>query len=325
LAALLKVSALAAKKQLKSDDMAFELAPRLNAAGRLGQPQLAVELLITDREERATELAQSIDNLNRSRQKLERSILLAASKQIKEQFDLAVEPALVLAERGWHPGVIGIVAGRLASKHHRPVVMVSWDQMGTRSGIGSARSVPGVNLYAALTACSEFLLAHGGHAAAAGLRIAEEQLAGFRAAFCEVVAASLGGCPGKGKLWIDAEVPLAALTLDTVRQIDQLAPFGEGNPHPVLCTSGVTLAGPPRLMGENGQHLALRLVQHGVAMRAVAFSNGEWCEDLATVSEPIDVAFYPVINHYRGRQSVELRLVDWRRGFGTSSTLSSSR
>ena len=138
------------KERLHSEDVAFMIAPRLNAAGRLGQPQLAVELLVTDRADRAGELAQYIDQLNASRQTLERSIHLAASKQIKEQFDPEEEAALVLAERGWHPGVIGIVAGRLAEKYHRPVVLVSWDQMGVRPGIGSARSVPGFNLHAAL-------------------------------------------------------------------------------------------------------------------------------------------------------------------------------
>ena len=113
------------KPRLQSEDISFTLAPRLNAAGRLGQPQLAVELLVTDRPERALELAQYIDQLNTTRQTLERSIQLAAGKQINEQFDPVEDAALVLAERGWHPGVIGIVAGRLADKHHRPVVLIS--------------------------------------------------------------------------------------------------------------------------------------------------------------------------------------------------------
>ena len=176
------------KMRLDAEDVAFQIAPRLNAAGRLGQPQLAVELLVTDRPERAQELAQYIDGLNATRQTLERSIQLAAAKQAKELFDPAEDAALVLADHGWHPGVIGIVAGRLADRFHRPVVMISWDKAGMRPGIGSARSVPGFNLHAALAECGEFLLAHGGHAAAAGLKIEEGQLAGFRGAFCEVAA-----------------------------------------------------------------------------------------------------------------------------------------
>jgi len=315
MATLMKLTELFGKKSLDCDDMAFTLAPRLNAAGRLGQPQLAVELLVTDRPDRAQELAQYIDQLNATRQTLERSIQLAATKQAKEQFDVDAEPALVLAERGWHPGVIGIVAGRLADKFHRPVVLIAWDQMGIKPGIGSARSVPGFNLHAALAACDEFLIAHGGHAAAAGLKIEENKLPGFRAAFCEVVAAELGATPGEGELAIDAEAPLSAFTLQAVQQIERLAPFGQSNARPLLCTTDVTLAEPPRTMGNGGHHLALKLTQYGVTFRAVAFGGGDWIDELALLDGPIDIAFRPVINSYRGRQNVELHLVDWRTKF----------
>jgi single-stranded-DNA-specific exonuclease len=312
MAALMNLAKLEGKKQLASDDIAFALGPRLNAAGRLGQAQLAVELLVTDKPDRAAELAQYINQLNESRQTLERSIQLAASKQAKEQFDLEAEPALVLADRGWHPGVIGIVAGRLADKFHRPVVLISWDQLGIRPGIGSARSVPGFNLHAALEACDEFLLSHGGHAAAAGLKIEESQLPGFRGAFCEAVAAELGKTPREGELAIDAEFPLSAFTLHAVREIDRLAPFGQSNSRPLLCTSDVTLVEPPRAIGNGGSHLSLKLTQYGVTLRAVAFGGGEWIDDLIALEGPIDIAFRPVINTFKGRQSVELHLVDWR-------------
>ena len=280
---LMKVAEIDKKKSLDCDDLAFMLAPRLNAAGRLGQPQLAVELLVTDRPDRALELAQYLDQLNATRQTLERSIQLAATKQAKEQFDLDSEPALVLAERGWHPGVIGIVAGRLADKFHRPVVLIAWDQMGIKPGIGSARSVPGFNLYAALAACDEFLISHGGHAAAAGLKIEEGKLPGFRAAFCEAAAAELGATPREGELAIDAEAPLSAFTLQAVEQIERLAPFGQSNARPLLCTTDVTLAEPPRTIGSGGHHLALKLTQYGVTFRAVAFGGGDWIDELAVL------------------------------------------
>ncbi len=312
---LMQVAGIDKKKSLDCDDLAFTLAPRLNAAGRLGQPQLAVELLVTDRPDRALELAQYMDQLNATRQTLERSILLAATKQAKEQFDLDSEPALVLAERGWHPGVIGIVAGRLAEKFHRPVVLIAWDQMGIKPGIGSARSVSGFNLHAALAACDEFLISHGGHAAAAGLKIEEGKLPGFRVAFCEAAAAVLGPAPCDGELAIDAEAPLSAFTLQAVEQIERLAPFGQSNSRPLLCTTDVTLAEPPRTIGSGGHHLALKLSQYGVSFRAVAFGGGDWIEELAVLDGPIDIAFRPVINTYRGRQSVELHLVDWRAKF----------
>jgi single-stranded-DNA-specific exonuclease len=315
MAILMKITELDRKKSLDCDDLAFTLAPRLNAAGRLGQPQLAVELLVTDRTDRATELAQYIDQLNATRQTLERSTQLAATKQVKEQLDVHSEPALVLADRGWHPGVIGIVAGRLAEKFHRPVVLIAWDQIGIKPGIGSARSVAGFNIHEALTACDEFLLSHGGHAAAAGLKIEEDKLPGFRAAFSEAAAIKLGDTPGEGELAIDAEAPLSAFTLQAVEQIERLSPFGQSNARPLLCTSEVTLAEPPKTIGNGGHHLSVKLAQYGVTLRAVAFGGGDWIEELAIVEGPIDIAFRPVINKYRGRQNVELHLVDWRPKF----------
>lgn len=308
---LIKTANLHEKPQFDAEDLAFQLAPRLNAAGRLGQPQLAVELLVTQRHERAQELAQYIEQLNSQRQTLDRSIYLAAHKQAKQQLEAADEPALVLADRGWHPGVIGIVAGRLAEKYHRPVVLISWDTMGVRPGIGSARGVPGVNLHAALAACDEYLLSHGGHVAAAGLKIEEGQFEGFRAAFCEVLSAEASAAGNTPELLIDAEAPFSAFTLQAVEQIERLAPFGHCNARPLLCATGVTLAEPPRPIG-GGHHLSLRLCQHDVTFRAVAFGGGDWAEQLTALDHPIDVAFRPVINAFRGRRSVELHLVDWK-------------
>ncbi len=318
LAALMGIAKVAPRKhpdgktRLDAEDLGFQIAPRINAAGRLGQPQLAVELLVTDRPERAQELARYIDGLNATRQTLERSIQLAASKQAKNQFDPAEDAALVLADRGWHPGVIGIVAGRLADRFHRPVVMISWDKAGMRPGIGSARSVPGFNLHAALAQCGEFLVAHGGHAAAAGLKIEEHQLAGFRGAFCEVAATRISLEQRVAELFVDVEAPLSAFTLQVVQQLERLAPFGQGNSRPLLCTTGVALSGPPKPLGTSGHHLAMMLTQHGVTLRAVAFGGGDWADELAAIDGPLDVAFRPVINNFRGRQSVELHLVDWR-------------
>jgi single-stranded-DNA-specific exonuclease len=309
--ALLDVSGLSDSSRLDAEDIAFQLAPRLNAAGRLGQAQLAVELLITDRPDRAKELAQYLDGLNGNRQTLERSIYLAAGKQISEH-DLAGDSALVLAQHGWHPGVLGIVAGRLAEKHHRPVVLIAWEKLGVRPGIGSARSVPGFDLHAALEACAEHLVSHGGHAAAAGLTIEETKFEAFRASFCEYVAAHSGTAGVASELQIDAEAPLSAFTVEIVEQIEQLAPFGHGNFRPLLCSSGVALADPPRPMGASGRHLALRLRQHDTNLRAVAFGREDWAEPLGAVNGPLDVAFRPVVNAYRGRRSVELHLVDWR-------------
>ena len=318
LATLMKIAKVEAKTngegkpRLDSEDIGFSLAPRLNAAGRLAQAQLGVELLVTDRPDRALELAQYIDQLNGSRQTLERSMQIAARKQIEERFNEADDPAFVLADRGWHAGVIGIVAGRLAEKYHRPVVLVALDAMGNRPGVGSARSVPGFDLHAALEACDECLLAHGGHAAAAGLKIDEEQIDSFRTAFCEVAAAEISQQERIADLLIDAEFPLSAFTTKTVGQIERLAPFGQHNARPLLCASGATLEGSPKTIGAGGRHLSLRLSQHGVSLRAVAFGQAEWAEPMMALNRPFDIAFRPVINSFQGRHNVELHLVDWR-------------
>ena len=312
LATLMRILELDSKPILDAEDVSFALAPRLNAAGRLGQAQLAVELLITDQPQRAEELARYIDGLNQTRQTLERSIYKAAHKQVKEQFDPENDAALVLADHDWHPGVIGIVAGRLADKYHRPVLLIAWNQLGVKPGIGSARSVPGFNVHAALEACDEHLVSHGGHAAAAGLRIEEDRLERFRADFCEIAATQITAEQRHGKLTIDAEFPLGAFTHQSVGHMQRLAPFGQANARPLLCTTGVTLRRPPKPMGSGGQHLSMMLGQHEITLRAVAFGGGEWAEELEAVDGPLDVAFRPVINTFRGRNNVELHMVDWR-------------
>jgi len=297
---------------LSAEHVAFQLAPRLNAAGRLGQPLLGVELLVTDRPERAEELAAYIDRLNENRKTLELRVRRAAIKQAETQFDPKNDPALVLADRGWHPGIIGIVAGRLAEKYHRPVVLVGLDETGVKPGAGSARSVPGFNLHEALAQCDDLLLSHGGHAAAAGLKVEEARLPAFREAFCETAARATAGGQARPDLLIDGEAPLSAFTMQAVEQIESLAPFGEGNRRPVLCASGVTLDGEPRTMGGGDRHLSLRLRQDRAGFRAVAFDCADWAEPLARQGQPFEIAFHPMINHFNGRRNVELQLLDWR-------------
>ncbi|MEX2139083.1 MAG: single-stranded-DNA-specific exonuclease RecJ [Pirellulales bacterium] len=314
LAHLMRVCKLHEKPHLDCEDIGFTLAPRLNAAGRLGQAQLAVELLTTQSLERAMALAEYLHELNGSRDSLERSVYLAANKQINERCDLESDAALVLAGRGWHPGVIGIVAGRLAEKHHRPVVLIALDEVGVKAGIGSGRGVPGFNLHAALSACAEHLISHGGHAAAAGLKIEDLRVEDFRAAFLECVATELSSADARQgrELRIDGEVIFSTLTPTIVEQIERLAPFGHGNTRPLLCASNVTLVEPARSIGNGGRHLSLRLRQHNVTLRGVAFGGGEWAAEIARVEGPIHVAFRPVINSFAGRRTVEAHVADWR-------------
>jgi single-stranded-DNA-specific exonuclease len=311
-AALLQLTGLAEKRRLGSDDIAFKLAPRLNAAGRLGQAQLAVELLATDSAPRAEELAEFIEQFNSRRISLERSILQAAQQQIQQQFDAEDDPAFVLAGRDWHPGVIGIVAGRLAEQYHRPVIVLALDQLGVRSATGSGRGIPGFNLHQALTDCSHHLVTHGGHAAAAGLQVDETRIDAFRRDFCDYVAERLSAANRVPQLMIDAEAPLAQLTLRTLEQLEQLAPFGQDHPRPTLCARQVQLGQPPRPMGQGDRHLSLVLEQGPVRLRGVAFHRAEWAAPMQAADGPLDIAFCPLINEYAGRRSVELQLLDWQ-------------
>jgi len=311
LAALKRVCKLDQKNSLECEDIGFTIAPRLNAAGRFGQATLAVELLSTENAERAQQLAEYIHELNGSRESLERSIYLAANKQAQERLD-AGDAALVLASPDWHAGVIGIVAGRLAEKYHRPVILIAQDALGVKPGIGSARSVRGFDLHAALANCTHHLVSHGGHAAAAGLKIEASQLEHFRASFCECVLSELGDDEAIPELWIDTETTFSALTLKAVEQIERLAPFGHGNTRPMLCASQVTLAEPPKKIGGEGRHLSLKLVQDGISLRAIAFGGGEWADQIARIDGPLAVAFRPIINEFRGRRSVEIQIADWQ-------------
>lgn len=313
---LMELTKLLGKSCLSSEDVAFTLAPRLNAAGRLGQAALAVELLTTNDSGRAEALATYLQKLNGDRETLERSIMLAASKQIREQFR-EDDPAFVLAAPQWHAGVIGVVAGRLAERYHRPVVIISLDAMGMKPGTGSARSPSFVNLHEALQSCREHLVTCGGHAAAAGLRIEERAVDAFRAAFCEFVAAAAGGQQPTPEIAIDAEVHFGSLDVPTVSQIDQLAPFGSGNPRPILVASGVELAEPPKTMGGGDRHFAGRFKQHGATIRGIAFGQGEWVERMNRLEGKLDLAFRPVINEFNGMRRVEMHVVDWRQSTPT--------
>ncbi|HBJ35189.1 MAG TPA: single-stranded-DNA-specific exonuclease RecJ [Planctomycetaceae bacterium] len=313
LAELMKITKLIDKSTLLSEDVAFSLAPRLNATGRLGQAQLGIELLTSPPGERVNSLATYIEQLNSSRDSLQRSVQLAASKLATTDFDPEADPALVLAGVGWHLGVIGVVAGRLAEKYGKPVIVISLDQTGGKPGIGSGRAgTPHVNLHEALSECASRLVRFGGHKAAAGLTIAEDQIDDFRSEFYEAVSRQTIDSDSVSEILIDAQAPLGQLNLQTVTQIEQLSPFGQGNPRPVLCSSGVTLAEPSRRMGGGDRHLSVRLTQHNIHIRAVAFGQGDWCDDLNACEGPIDIAYRPVINDFAGRRNVEIQLVDWR-------------
>ena len=310
---LMKVTKLDQVSSLDTESIAFNIAPRLNAAGRLGQAQLAVELLTTTPGERAAQLAEYIHQLNTTRDSLQRSVHLAADKQAKTEFDVEGDAALVLAGVGWHQGVIGVVAGRLADKYAKPVIVLSLDATGKTEAVGSGR-VGGtmIDLHEALCECDHRLVRFGGHKAAAGLTIQECEIEAFRGDFCEAIARQWTDKEIVPEIVIDAEAALGQLSLEVVKHMQMLAPFGAGNPRPVLFCRGVELDEPARRMGGGDRHLTVKFRQGSKVIRGVAFGGGDWCDELNAAEGPIEIAYRPVINEFRGFRKVEIHLVDWR-------------
>jgi single-stranded-DNA-specific exonuclease len=311
LQALMKVAGLDKNRVLQSDDIGFALAPRINAAGRLGQARLAVELLTTDNVERAVALAAYLDELNKNRQTVERRIFKQAKELVAENPQWQDQPALVLPHHDWHAGVIGIVATRIADHFSKPAILISLNKQ-NHTGQGSGRSLNGFDLHSALSACSGHLTSFGGHHAAAGLKIEAGRIDAFREDFCQFVGQHHVPRESDGELRIDAEVRLADLTHRAVVELDRLGPFGQENPRPVFAASQVELAEPPRTMGEGGRHLSLRVRHYGKVLRAIAFGRGEWAAEIEAARRPISISFAPNINRYNGRESVELQLIDWQ-------------
>lgn len=290
-------------------DVGFKLAPRLNAAGRMGHARLAVELLTDATEERAREIALYLEEHNRKRQTTERRITREAA-EIIDRDGLAGDArrGIVLAGRDWHVGVIGIVAARLVDRYHRPVVIIA---LNGEQGQGSARSIPHFDLFAALDSCREHLLGCGGHAQAAGLRIALDQVDAFTEAFVAVANQRLTGADLVLKLRLDAYVTLEELTLTTAEAVAGLGPFGNGNSQPQFATDWLDLAGEPRCVGKDQNHLQAAFTQHGVRLKGIGFGLAELAEDLKE-HRRCQVAFEPIINDFNNRRSVEMRILDLR-------------
>ncbi len=311
LKALMKIAGIKENQELQGDDIGFAIAPRLNAAGRLGQARLAVELLTTTNAERADALAVYVDQLNQNRRTVERKIFKHCKEMVEERPEWLESSALVLAHAEWHAGVIGIVANRVAEHFEKPAILISLSR-GDRIGQGSGRSYAGVNLIESLSVCSEQLVTFGGHHAAVGLKISSERIEVFREQFCQAIGVQQSEGIEEVVQKVDAEVRFADLSRNAVLELDRLGPFGKDNNRPTFVATRVQLAEPPRTMGEGDRHLSLNLKQHGCTLRAVAFGRGEWAEPLTQVKGTISIRFAPAINRFRGYESVQLQLMDWQ-------------
>jgi single-stranded-DNA-specific exonuclease len=316
LTALLDAAQLGEKAQLNAADIGYKIAPRLNAAGRLGCARLVVELLTTTSLQRAVDLARYLEEQNQKRQQLERRIL-AQARETVEKCGLDGAPALVLANPDWHAGIIGIVAGRLTDLYARPVLLIAMRQERGAAAVvgqGSGRSVPGFPLHEALRACGEHLLSHGGHKAAAGFRIQPDQIDTFRERFCAYAANHFGPQLPSPRLVIDAEVPLSALTLGLLQDLDRLEPYGSSNHRPLFLAGGLQVVGTPRKVGGGERHLSFQVRQQGTTLKAIAFSMADRVEELMSAAGQCCLVFTPRLNEWQGWRSVDLEVTDFQAG-----------
>lgn len=291
-------------QHLTETHIAFQIAPRLNAAGRLDDARLVVELLTTTDEEQAQTLALRLDGLNRQRQLYERQILAAAQSQIEQDPSLLDWHALVLHHPNWHPGVLGVVANRLASLYQRPVILLASSGEVAR---GSARSAGGYDIHAAIAAQADLLLSFGGHPGAAGLALPVENIPAFRRRLSDTLAA-MPAAGDRASLVVDAVVRLDEVTLDLARALEQLAPFGEGNPRPILACERLTLVN-TTFLGREQEHRRLSVVDELGNRRDVLWWNS------ASASLPtgvFDLAFQVEVSHYRDQPELQLTLVGFR-------------
>lgn len=309
LRALIEVSGLTGKAAYDDYDVGFRLAPRLNAIGRMGHARLAVELFTQADAGRAREIAATLDAQNRRRQDVERQMLAQAEELVAARgFDRESCRGIVLASPDWHAGVLGIVAARLVDRFRRPTFLIALEG---GQGQGSGRSVRHFPLHEVLRACAPHLLSHGGHAMAAGIRLRADQVPPFTEAFLAEAARRLTPQDLRRRLDLDDEVQLADLTTETAAAIQQMAPFGEGNPRALLASTPVELVDEPRPVGRGGAHLQFTVRDGNTYRKAIAFGRGGRAAQLAE-HRRLRVAFEPIVNEWNGRRTAELRVVDWK-------------
>ena len=308
ISALIEVAGLQGKG-LDSYDIGFKIGPMLNAAGRMGHARLAVELLAMDSPTRCREISEYLQGQNSLRQRCGRKIFKEACQLVKAMgFDHAERRSLVLAGENWHRGVVGIVASRIVDKYHLPAIVVNVDDV-TGEAQGSARSIPGFSIYEGIKACAEHLVSFGGHAMAAGVTIKPDRIEQFTADFEAYARDHLNDQDVVAKLNVDAEVPLSQFTLDMVKQLQRLEPFGQGNPRPLFVTRGVRLISSPRCVGAKGDHLQLSITDRSHSLRCIGFGMGK-LEKKLLEADCFDVVYEAQINTYNGNTTVQLVLVD---------------
>ena len=302
IAALMKESG-CAQDAVSASAIGFMLAPRINAAGRMGQIDLAVDLFLTDDPQKASELAKALCDLNRQRQNVESGIYDQAVSMLPEG---QTPEAIVLADETWHQGVVGIVASRIAEEFCCPTFLICLDG---EHGKASSRSFGGFNLFSSLTALSDLLESYGGHELAAGFTISRSQIPAFRKAICELAAAYYRDDTPRTCIDIDCAIEPELLTIRGIDSLNQLEPTGNGCPKPVLMMKKLTVDRIQMVGG--GKHMRLRLRSGSISVNAIYFSANPETASIRQ-GDVVDVAFNPQINEFRGEKSVQMNILDIR-------------
>jgi single-stranded-DNA-specific exonuclease len=292
-------------KPLTAGRVGYILAPRLNAVGRLGHALRGVDLLTAQSEHEANVIARELEELNARRQEIDRATLEQARRKALA-LDLDETFGIVLAEDGWHPGVIGIVASRIVEEFGRPTILIALDG---DEGKGSGRSISRFDLHSGIGGCRHLLKRFGGHRSAAGVTIARDRVDDFARCFNEAARAALSPDDLVPELRIDLEVALDDLTPGFESLLRHLEPCGVGNPSPMLLTRGVRLAAPPRIVGQGG--LKLRLQTSDEPLEAIGWSLGHRIGEI-DVGRPLDIAFRLERDEYQGVSRLQAKLADFR-------------
>jgi len=286
--------------------LVFNVAPKINAAGRLGDGNRAVALLVTDDEEKAKELARELDEENKRRQGIQETVVREAFLTVNAEADLSKDHALVLASEGWHHGVVGIVASKLKESFHRPTIVIA---IQNGLGKGSARSINGFDLTKALEKCQEYLEGFGGHPLAAGLTVKPENIARFKEAFLTLANQSLSKEDLKQTITLECLITFQDITPRFMKFLDKLGPYGPGNMRPKFAITGGEIVGVPKVIGKTGDHLRFKVRQGQRSYPAVGFGLSAQYEMLIT-GKPVDMAFVIETNEWQGNTSIQLNVRD---------------
>lgn len=293
-------------KPITSYNVAFGLAPRVNAAGRLGSATRGVRLFTTEDRVLAEVLAGELEEENRKRQDTENRILDEAAAYVETNLDAVNDKVLVVCGEGWHHGVIGIVASKLLDRYNRPCIVISVVE---GVGKGSARSIKSFNIFKALNFCADLLDRFGGHEMAAGITINADKLGEFRTRINAYADSVLTDADMTPCIRLDTFLERGDITQESVKELEDMAPFGEGNPNPVFGYRALNVSDARTLSG--GKHLKLRLADGSLSTDAVGFSLGELA-DACPAGEKVDIAFTPEINRWNGSERLQLNLRDVR-------------